>query len=670
MKKYILICISFIFILSCNTKSKKQHDVVAKNIDTTTLPSEDFFSYAVGSWIKQNPIPNAYSNWGIGNLVQEQIWEQLRKINENEQHSSTKIGYFYKAATDTNTIEKSGIQALLSDLTKIDAIKNVDDLSTITAYLHQIGVYVFFDFGVYQDLANSDKNIIYLYQSGIGLPNRDYYFNTDERTTKIRNEYKQHFIPTMLQFSYSTHTPISTSDALKIYELEEKLAKHSRKLEELRDTYANYNKQSVNTLQQYTPQFNWNLYFKINNIKNIDSIIVGQPEFFKSLNQLISTTDISTLKQYLRYHLINSYADYLNKKIDSTHFNFYSKLIKGKKEPLPRWKRALIWEEDAMGEELGKAYVKENFSPKAKNRYIQIVQNVIKAYELRIKKLDWMSEETTQKAIEKLHKMSYKVGYPDKWKDFSKLHITPNDLVTNMKNVSIFWFNDYIEKLNKPVDRTIWEMTPQTYNAYYNPSNNEIVLPAAIFAIPGFKDELIDDAVVYGYAGASTIGHEITHGFDDEGRHFDAKGNLVNWWTPEDEKKFNIKTQKYIDYFNTLIVIDSIKANGDATIGENIADLGGIAIGLDAFKQTQQYKENKKIAGYTPLQRFFLGYTLGWMMHMRKEEIANRILTDVHAPYFLRVNAPFAHTDDFYQAFDIPVGSKMYIAPQNRVKIW
>ena len=655
---------------ACQQNKNNDIDVAANNIDTTISPDEDFFMFAVGKWIKNNPIPDAYSNWGIGNLVQEQIWNQLKSINEAEEKNGSMIGNFYKAAMDTNGIEKNGISGLQSDLKKIDAIQKLDEIPALIAYLHQIGVDVLFDFGIYQDLVNSEKNIIYLYQGGIGLPNRDYYFNADERTTKIRNEYKNNFIHTLLQESYPESEAIATTDALNIYTLEENLAKNSKKLEELRDTYANYNKQSINTLQQYTPNFNWSKYFSALNIKNADSMIVGQPEFFKALDQILKTQDINTIKQYLRFQLINSYASYLTKSINQTNFDFYAKLIKGKKEQLPRWKRALIWEEDAMGEELGKVYVKENFSEKAKERYINIVKNVMKAYEARILKLDWMSDATKQKAIQKLHSIKYKVGYPDKWKNFSALKITPNSLVENQKNASMFWFNDNVAKLGKPVDRTEWDMTPQTYNAYYNPSNNEIVLPAAIFTIPGFKDEEIDDAIVYGYAGASTIGHEITHGFDDEGKEFDGQGNLNKWWTEEDDKKFEERTKAYINVFGQLIVLDSLKVNGEATLGENIADLGGIAIGLDAFKQTQQYKENKKIAGYTPLQRFFLGYTIGWMMHMRNEEIANRILTDVHALYFHRVNIPFSHTPEFYEAFDIKPNSKMYVAPENRVKIW
>lgn len=680
--------ITFLFVLSVvlftackNPAAENKPDVVAANIDTTVSPSDDFFLFACGGWIKNNPIPDAYSQWGIGNLVQEQIWEQLKSINEKAAKErgnadQKRIGDFYTAAMDTNSIEKKGINALSDELSKIEAITDLKSLTEVTAHLHTIGVSALFDVGVWQDLKNSERNKLYLWQGGIGLPNRDYYFNTDARTAKIREEYKNNHIARMWDLSLTD----SDRERLKnvrlanpaegIYKFEETLAKSSRKLEALRDPYANYNKLSIAELQKLTPVFDWNLFFEKANIKGVDSVIVGQPEFYTTLNNQLKSLDIAVLKNYLRFCLISEYAEFLSKSIDDASFDFYGKLIKGRKEQLPRWKRALKWEENAMGEELGKLYVKDNFDEKAKKRYIDMVKAVSLSYEEHIKQLDWMSASTKEKAIAKLHTITPKVGYPDKWKDFSSLKIVPNSLTDNIKNAEKFWFEYNTAKLNKPVDRTEWDMTPQTYNAYYNPSNNEIVLPAAIFTIPGFKDAEIDDAVVYGYAGASTIGHEITHGFDDEGRQYDAKGNLFNWWQKEDEDKFKVKGDAYVNYFSNMVVLDSMHINGEATLGENIADLGGIAIAVDAFKKTKQYKEGKTIAGFTPLQRFFLGYALGWMMHMREEELASRILTDVHSPYFLRVNGPFSHIDDFYKAFDIKKGDKMWIDPEKRIKIW
>ncbi|MFN8296397.1 MAG: M13 family metallopeptidase [Chitinophagales bacterium] len=668
MKNLFLFSLSLLLSLSLFAQ---QNDVVGKNIDKTVKPGDDFFKYANGGWIKQNPIPAAYSQWGIGNLVQEDVWTKLRTINEkallntSNDANTRKIHDFYFTAMDTITIEKVKLMPINTELFLINSIKNTNDLLKVITHLHQIGVPVAFDLGVYQDMKNSEVNALYISQGGLGLPNRDYYFNKDARTVKIVTDYKTKHLVKMLGFI----NPNYASGAATVFTLEKSLANKSRKLEDLRDPYANYNKMSIAELNKLTPKINWNDLFASLNIKT-DSVIVGQPEFFTQLNKLLTTTPITHWKNYLRFHLVSNYADYLNKKVNTEDFRFYGKVIRGRKEQLPRWKRALQWEEAAMGEILGQLYVKDNFSPKTKERYERLCDDVFAAFAERIKNLDWMSETTKQKSLQKLSTVVKKVGYPNEWKDFSKLTTNDKLLVDNIKSSNKFWFDYNIGKLNKPVDRTEWDMTPQTYNAYYNPSNNEIVMPAGIFVIPGFRDEEIDDAVIYGYAAASTIGHEITHGFDDEGRQFDEKGNLKNWWQEEDEKKFTEKAQKYIDQFNNYVVLDSMHINGKATLGENIADLGGLVIALDAFKKTQQYKEGKLIDGLTPLQRYFLGYSLGWLYHSRDEELATRVLTDVHSPPFLRVNGPFSNIDDFFEAFGIKEGDKMYRTPVDRVKIW
>ena len=667
MKKLFLFTLS----LSLSLSLLAQKDVVGANIDKTAKPGEDFFKYANGGWTKQNPIPAAYSQWGIGNLVQEDVWTKLKTINEKARYSGTidpntrKIHDFYFTAMDTITIEKVKLTPISTELSMINSVKDIPSLLKTITYLHSIGISTSFDLGIYQDMKNSEINVLYLSQGGLGLPNRDYYFNKDARTAKIVSDYKTKHLPRML----ANINPNFTSGATGIFSLEKSLATKSRKLEDLRDPYENYNKMSIADLNKLTPNINWTTIFSQLQIKT-DSVIVGQPEFFTQLDKLVKSTPLSVWKNYLRYNVISTYADYLNKKVDAEDFRFYSTVIRGKKEQLPRWKRALIWEEAAMGELLGQLYVKDNFPAKTKERYLKLCDDVFAAFADRIKNLDWMSEATKQKSLQKLNTVVKKVGYPDTWKDFSSLKTNDKSIVENIRNANKFWFNYSVNKLNKPVDRTEWDMTPQTYNAYYNPSNNEIVLPAGIFVIPGFKDEDIDDAVIYGYAGASTIGHEITHGFDDEGRQFDDKGNLQNWWQKEDEDKFNEKTQKYIDQFNNFIVLDSMHINGKATLGENIADLGGLVIALDAFKKTQQYKEGKLIDGLTPLQRYFLGYALGWLGHQRDEELATRVLTDVHSPAFLRVNGPFSNIDDFYDAFGIKQGDKMFRATNDRVKIW
>jgi putative endopeptidase len=425
----------------------------------------------------------------------------------------------------------------------------------------------------------------------------------------------------------------------------------------------------VNALNHLSSNIDWATYFKNINAHKIDSVIVGQPEFYATLSHEVQTTSIDDWKNYLRFHLVESSAPYLDKKTYENYFN-YRKSLTGAAVPRPRWKRVLDAEEGAMGEALGQIFVKEYFNEDAKKRYSNLVENIRDAYKDRIQKLTWMTDSTKQKAIYKLNKITKKVGYPDKWKDFSALVIDRGPFVLNMERASVWLQNYMMNKLGKPVDRNEWNMTPQTWNAYYNPSNNEIVLPAGIFAVPGMKDADLDDAFVYGYAGASTIGHEITHGFDDQGRQYDEKGNLHDWWAASDAKQFKERAQKIIQEYNGFNPVDTLHINGDATQGENIADLGGVLLGLDAFKKTDAYKNGKKIGGLTPLQRYFLGYSYSWMFKERKEKLANQVMTDVHSPAKERVNGPLVNVADFYEAFNIKPGSKMYRPDSLRVNIW
>jgi len=375
-------------------------------------------------------------------------------------------------------------------------------------------------------------------------------------------------------------------------------------------------------------------------------------------------------KTYLRWNLIGTFSPYLSSTFDDANFEFNGKVLSGVKAQRPRWKRILDVQEGAMGDLLGQLYVKKHVSPAIKKRYQDLTNNIFDAYRERIKSLSWMTDSTKTKAIEKLNSVTTKVAYPEKWRDYSKLKIDRSYYVQNVIRANVWSYDYMVDKLGKPVDRTEWDMTPQTYNAYYNPSNNEIVLPAAIFIIPGLADTLADDAIIYGYAGASTIGHEITHGFDDQGRQFDDKGNLRNWWTSTDETEFASRAKLIIQQFSDFTVLDSMHVNGEATQGENIADLGGVVLGLEAFKKTEQYKSGKKINGLTPTQRYFLGYALSWLGHMRDETLAMRIMTDVHAPNFLRINGPVVNIDEFYEAFNIKPTDKIYRADSLRVKIW
>jgi len=675
MKKYLL-TLTALLVFVPGLMAQAKPDFLSANIDPSTPPSVDFFQYANGGWIKKTPIPESERGWGIGNLVQEEIYNRMLKINKDAAAATSpsgsttrKIGDFWFAGMDTDSINKKGLTPVQKYLGQIDALRSPQDLMKIAAEFHKIGVSCFFREGIGQDDMDSETVVYQVAQGGLGLPNREYYFKEDERTAKIREAYKQYVVTTLKQIGMSQTE--AEKSMQEIYDLELKLATASRKLEDLRDPYKNYNKMTVDQLTGKSVNIEWRNYLQDLGISKLpaDSVIVGQPEFFEALGKELKDTPLNVWKNYLKFRVVQSFASYLD---DTTYMNAfnYSKNFSGAATPRERWKRILDSEEDSMGELLGQLFAKEYFNEKAKKRYSDLVEAIRTAYADRIRNLTWMSPETKAKALEKLSKVSKKVGYPDKWKDFSALNISRDSYLENKVNSNIFWHNYSVAKLNKPVDRTEWGMTPQTYNAYYNPSNNEIVLPAGIFAVPGVRDEDLDDAFVYGYAAASTIGHEITHGFDDQGRQYDAKGNLSDWWTRSDGEEFKKRAKAIVDEFSEFVPVDDKHVNGEATQGENIADLGGMLLGLDAFKKTTQYKEGKLIGGLTPLQRYFLGYAYGWLYQIRKETLANQVMTDVHAPPKERVNGPVVNVPEFYEAFGVKPGDKMWRDPSKRVNIW
>jgi putative endopeptidase len=674
MKKNVFLFIALLAFVATACNTSKQRDILAENIDTTINPADDFFAYANGFWLKHNPIPGDETSWGIGQLVNEEIYSRKLKINEaaaaksNAKGIDQQIGDFWKAAMDTVAIEKQGLSPLQAELTAIQNTTDLPSLLNQAAKMHAYGVGVFFGEGVSQDAKNSELMSYQLWQGGLGLPSRDYFFNTDERSVKIKMAYTP-YVKTIFTLM-GTESSVADKKAQAIVAFEEALAKNSRKLEALRDPYANYNKMSIAELNKLTSAINWQSIIATIGLKKVDTIIVGQPEFLVALNALLKSTNIQTLKDYMSFHLVNDYASYLSAAFANAKFDFYGKVIRGAKAQRPRWKRVLDAEEGAMGEALGQLFAKEYFNETAKKRYEDMVENVRDAYKARIEKLTWMTDSTKQKALAKLSAITKKVGYPEKWKDFSSLKIDASSFALNMMRSNAWWNTYSLSKYGKPVDRSEWDMTPQTYNAYYNPSNNEIVLPAGIFTVPGFRDEELDDALVYGYAAASTIGHEITHGFDDEGRQFDAKGNLKNWWSTTDEEQFTQRAQKLVNQFSNMIAVDTMHINGKQTLGENLADLGGLLIGLDAFKLTDAYKAGKSISGFTPLQRFFLGYALGWMYSYREESIASQIVTDVHAPAKQRVNGPMPNIPEFYEAFKVTPKNKLYLPDSLRVQLW
>lgn len=671
---YTAVCAT---LASCNNNTDKttaKRDILFENLDTTAKPGDDFFQYANGGWIKNNPIPETDAAWGIGNLVNEETLNRLKTINESaakvnaaEGTAEQKIGDFWLSAMDSAKVNADGLKPLQPWLDKIAAANDTKSLISVATELKKMGSGTFFANFVTQDDKNSEVMTYKLWQGGIGLGEREYYFKADSATKNIRSEYVK-YITSILTMS-GEDANAAAKAATNILAMETKLAQASRKLEDLRDPYANYNKMAIADLGKITNALDWNTFLNATGVKSIDSVIVGQPEFFKAMGNVLATTPINDLKSYVKFNFISDMAAVLPDTFGVTAFNF-NKLFTGATKRKPRWKRVLQMEDNLMGEMLGQLYVKEYFNEKAKKRYEDMVEAIREALKNRISKLTWMSDSTKQKAYAKLAAIKKKVGYPDKWKDYSALKMNKESFALNYINANKWQHEFEINKLGKPVDKDEWGMSPQTYNAYYNPSLNEIVLPAGIFVVPGFRDEELDDATVYGNGGASTIGHEITHGFDDEGRQFDAKGNLVSWWTKTDEEEFKKRADVIIKQFDAYEPLPGYHINGKATTGENIADLGGILLGLDAFKKTEQYQKGEKINGLTPVQRYFLGYSLGWLGHQREEVLRNRLMTDVHSPAKYRVNGPFVNVDDFYTAFDIKPTDKMYRADSLRVKIW
>ena len=680
MKRAIIALLPALLLLTAATATTPPAPVTDANyldrfIDPSVDPRNDFFHYAVGKWLKENPIPANERSWGIAHVVQEETYRRLVSISEEASAASSahgtstqKIGDFWHAAMDSAANAKEGIAPLAAEFSRIQAIKDKKALLDEVSHLQYIGVGAVCGLYIFQDEKNSDRYVVHLYQGGLGLPDRDYYFDTDARQTKIRNEYVTHVGK---MFELLGDAPAQAkAHAATVMSLETDLAKASRKLEALRDPHANYNAMSVTGMAKLTPSIRWRDFLEKGDIRGIDSVVVGQPEFFQQVEKSWTARSVDEWKTYLRWQLINTYAEQAGGKFDAQNFHFFGTIMNGTPEQRPRWKRMLDQEENYLGDALGQLYVARYFSPRTKERYEKLTSEIFAAFADRIRNLDWMSEPTKQRALVKLAAVTRKVGYPQKWKDYSKYDVERNSFLTNCIRGNAWRSDFYIQKLKKPVDRTEWGMTPQTYNAYYNPSNNEIVLPAAVFILPGIPDSLVDDAIVYSYAGGTTIGHEITHGFDDEGRQFDEKGNLVSWWTPEDEKEFNRRAALIVNQFNGYVVVDSMHVNGSATQGENIADLGGMQLGWDAFKKTDEYKSGKLVGGLTPQQRYFIGWALGWMNALRPENLAVRVKTDVHAPSFLRVTGPASNMPEFYQAYGVKPGDAMYRGDSVRVKIW
>jgi putative endopeptidase len=676
-----LLFIIIIITIACNNSSQHLNsapieDPITSHIDSSIAPQENFFLYANNGWFKTHPIPSSESSNGIFRTIQDTINEAIKRICESSAadtkaekgSNKQKIGDFYFSGMDTSIIEKKGIQPLNDELTKIDAVSNLKELLDAAARLQTLQAGCLFRFNVSKDEKNSSKYVVALGQTSLGLPERDYYFNTDSRTSEIRKAYVK-YISTQFQ-----NTGISVAEAEKnstnIMAIETALAKASRKMEELRDPYKNYNKMTVASLNKITPSIDWPNMLSNLGLKNVDSVVVGQPEFFAALEKELKRINLNEWKVYLKWNLIDNYSQFMNKKMADANFHFYATVLEGVKEQKPRWKKIVENTDGYLGDLLGQIYVKEYLPAGTKEKLLEIGNNIRDVFAEHIKQLDWMSAPTKEKALSKLNKIAMKVGYPDKWKDMSSLEISRDSYVQNVININKWNYLFNINKYGKPVDKSEWSMYPQTYNAYYDPANNEICVPACNIIVPGFEGRMPDDAVLYGIIGGSTFGHEITHGFDDQGSLYDENGNLRDWWTKEDREKFVAKTKLIVEQFNNYVVLDSLHLKGENTQGENIADLGGVIMGLEAFHKTEQGKSKELINGYTPDQRYFLAYAYAWMVNKTDASLAKQVMSNEHAPSEFRINGPLSDIDAFYKAFNIKEGDKMYRPDSLRVRIW
>ncbi len=642
-----------------------------EHMDTTVTPGDNFQYFINGAWIKNTEIPADKSSYGIGAIINEKVQEEVKKIIEKSASANTgpgtdeqKIGDLYASYMDSVKRNEIGITPLKPELDKIDAISDPESLVRYFAYAIKSGFTAPVDYFIMPDLKKPTEYALYYWQGGLGLPDREYYLSNDGEFPRIRKEYVNH-IAKMLELAGLTQTDKS---AAAIMALETKLAAQHMKKEDTRDIERLYNRFSVDTLAGLTPDFDWTVFLAEAGVPEIKSLIITQPGFVKALDGLIKSTDLATWKTYLKWGLANNTAGQLNDALDEQNFRFYGTTLNGTEKQLPRWRRAVNLVNDNLGELVGKVYVKEHFPPAAKARMLELVGNLTKAYEASIKELDWMSEETKKQALDKLGKFNPKIGYPDKWKDYSSVDIKKEDLFGSLQSCAVAAYQKEIDKIGSPIDKTEWGMNPQTIDAYYNPTMNEIVFPAGILQ-PPFFDMNADDAVNYGAIGG-VIGHEIGHGFDDQGSTFDGDGVLRDWWTPADKENFKKRTGSLVEQYNQFKVFDDLNVNGEFTLGENIGDLGGLSIALKAYQMSLNGKEAPVMDGFTGVQRVFMGWAQAWRRKSRPEALRMQVSTDPHSPADFRVNGVVRNIPEFYTAFNVQPGDSLYLAPEKRIKIW
>lgn len=641
-------------------------------MDTTVSPGENFFLYANGKWLKDTEIPASETGWGsfyeladsnIKNL--KHILDSVASKGSDNDAEGKKVGDFYASGLDTAAMDKRGYEPVKPLLNKIAALADHKALLNFAADNFKEGHSFLFSFYVGPDDKISDKNAVTFQQTGLGLPNRDYYFNNDAATVQIRKEYVN-YISKLFRLT-GTDSVSARKSGEAILKLETEIAKSHSTPVELRDPQKNYNKFAVEDFQKQSPDFNIKDLLNRFEVKT-DTILVSQPKYYQALAKLVKTQPLPLWKEKLKFEALKSAAPALSKPFRQAHFDFYEKALSGQQEQQERWKQMVSQTDEGLGDLLGKIYVEKHFPADAKDRMMTLVNNLQKVYESRIENLDWMSPETKKRAIDKLNTFVKKIGYTNKWKTYGDVEIARDKYYENLQSVARHNYKEMIDKIGKAVDKEEWFMTPPTVNAYYNPPFNEIVFPAGILQFP-FFDYNADDAINYGAIGA-VIGHEMTHGFDDQGRQYDKDGNLKDWWTKEDAEKFKKRADVVVGQYSGYTVLDKLPVNGKLTLGENLADIGGVAIAYEAFKSTDQGKGTVKIDGFTPDQRFFLSYAQVWRIKNRDERLRMRITTDPHSPEMFRVNGPLSNMPEFYKAFNVKPGDKMYLPESDRVKVW
>ena len=676
-KMFPFLAAGIVALASCNTPQKEVVKIAAinpANMDTTVAAGTDFYEYACGGWIKNNPLKPEYARFGTFDQLLENNQEQLRVLIEelsatpHEAGSvAGKIGALYAMGLDSTKLNADGVAPIKEELAAINALATKSDVSKMVATLHKEGMAPFFALFVDADEKNSAMNIVQLYQAGIGMGDRDYYLLEDEGSAKMRDAYRAYINKLFTLAGSSPEQADAAVDA--VMKIEKAIAEISYGREDLRDSQKNYNKLAYEDFKQIESPLDWDVYFESMGLAGLKELDAKQINFYKDMNKALQNTTVDEQKYYLAFNLLSAAAPYLSDDFVDADFEFYGKVMSGKQEQQPRWKRSLNTVNGALGEAVGEMYVEKYFPASSKEKMLTLVGNLQTALSERINGLEWMSDTTKAKAQEKLAAFTVKIGYPDKWRDYSGLEIKDDSYWANVRRSNIFDMAYQLADVDKPVDKSRWHMNPQTVNAYYNPTTNEICFPAAILQPPFFNPDA-DDAVNYGAIGV-VIGHEMPHGFDDQGRNYDKDGNLIDWWTAEDAVRFKERADKLVDQYDQIIVIDTLHANGRFTLGENIADHGGLLVAHQAYLNSLKGKETPApIDGFTNEQRFFLGYATLWGQNIRPEEIRRRTKIDPHSLGKWRVNAALRNIAPFYAAFDIKEGDPMFMAPVDRVVIW